>query len=221
MQRSAVVLARCVALVETYDLSPDGRVFYPDLVRELVSRYQFQKFPKDFSQIDEAKGVEFLEGKYGDDVIWNLTIYNMAILLDTRSNTTRSREIVEEALEWGKATFGLKYEPGMIKRFGYVSQVTFYSDATLDMLHPALKRLVKRVSDSVSNDHQEEIEYQTTQVGIHHDHLKRKSALAGFTIAPRVETPLSDHKYFSEAPLQTDLHWELLEEFEAGLLSQK
>jgi len=217
MQQAAVILARCLAFVETYDLSPVGRVFFPDVVRELAARYEFQKFPKDFSEYDENKGIEFLEGKRGNDVIWRLTIYNTGILLDTRANTKLSQEIIEEALIWGKEKFGLTYKPGMISRFAYVSQLTFYSDVTLDALNPALKKLAERVTSAVSEIHGEQIDYQTTALVIQHDLLKRKNALAAFTITPRIETPLSEHKYFSEAPLPTDLHWEFLEEFEAAL----
>lgn len=217
MEPSAVILARCIAFVETYDLSPEGRVFLPDVVSELASRYQFQKFPKEYSEFDENKGIEFLEGKRDRDVIWKLAIYNTGILLDTRSNTRLSQEIIEEALGWAKEKFGLTYNPGMISRFAYVSQLTFYSDITLDMLNPALKRLADRITSAVSEIHKEQVDYQPTSILIQHDQLKRKNPLASFTITPRAEAPLSDHKYFSEAPLPTDLHWELLEEFEAAL----
>ncbi len=43
MQLSAVVLARVIAFIETFDLSPRGRVFYPDVVREIIERYQLSK----------------------------------------------------------------------------------------------------------------------------------------------------------------------------------
>lgn len=217
MKRSAVILARCIAFVETYDLSPVGRVFFPDLVKELVARYQFQNFPKDYSEFDESKGIEFLEGKINNDVIWKLTIYNNGILIDTRSNTDLSQAIIEEALQWAKGKFGLTYNPGMISRFAYVSNLTFYSEVNLAMLHPAVKKLADRITSAVSEIHKETIDYQPTSLILQHDQLKRKSPIAGFTITPRVDTPLSEHKYFSEAPLPTDLHWELLEEFEAAI----
>lgn len=221
MQRAAVVLARCIAFVETYDLSPNGHIFFPEVVKELVDRYHFMKFPREYADFDELKGVEFLEGRWNDDVIWRLTIYSNGILLDTRSNTKRSRELIEEALAWARSKFGLNYTADMIKREAYVSQVTFHSDISFDSINPALERLAQRITSAVSEIHKQEVEYQTTAVFLQHDQLKLKNPLAPFTIAPRVETPLSEHKYFSEAPLPTDLHWELLEEFEARILSQR
>jgi hypothetical protein len=221
MKRSSIVLARCIGFVETYDLSPNGRLFFTDLVRELVSRYEFQKFPKDYSEFDETKGIEFLEGRRGEDVIWRLAIYNTGVLVDTRSNTTLSREIMEEAFLWAKDTFGLNYEPGMVKRFAYISQVTFYSEGTLSMLNPVLSRIARRVTQAVSEFQKAKVDYETATLGIHHDALDRKNQVAGFVVSPRIETPLSEHKYFSEAPLTTDLHWELLEELEAALLGRE
>jgi hypothetical protein len=196
-------------------------VFFPDVVAELVQRYRFQKFPTQFSELDEIKGIEFIEGKAGNEVIERLVIFSNGILLDTRSNTRISVEIIDEALGWAKEKFGIAYERGMIRRFGYVSQVTFHSEASLLTLNPALTRLADRVTSAVSEFQMERVEFQAMALLVQHDPLKRKNPLASFTISPRIEVPHSEKKYFSEAPLPTDLHWELLEEFEAGLLSQK
>ncbi len=219
MQLSAIVLARALAFVETFDLAPQGRVFFPDVARELVQRYGFLKFPKELNDFDEQKGVEFVEGKLKDTVIEKLVIYNNGILLDTRANTETSRALIEETLLWAKSKFGLVYEPGMIKRVAYVSNVTFYSDVPLNALNPALQKLADRVSGAVSELQKENIEYQTSSLSIAHDPLKRKYPLAVFSIQPRTETPFSEHKFFSEAPLPTDLHIKFLEEFEADVIS--
>ena len=221
MKLSAVLLARVVGFVETFDLTPTTSLFYPDLVKEIVAHYNFQKFPQEFKDFDEQKGVEFLQGKSGNTILDKVVIYNNGILVDTRSNTKISEQVIEEALLWAKSKFGLSYHSGMIKRFAYVSQLTFYSDVALDALNPALKKLSDRITSAVSDIHKEPIDYQTTALIIAHDPLKRKTPIAAFTILPRIETPLSEHKYFSEAPLPTDLHWELLQEFEAGLISTK
>ena len=218
MKRSSVLLARYLGFVETYDLSPDGRIFFPELAKGLVERYQFQKFPKEPSEFDEGKGIEFADGRRGNDVISRVVIYNFAILVETRSNTNLSQEILEDALLWAKGEFGLTYEADMIKRCAYVSQLTFYSEATLNLLNPILTTLSQRITDAVSNFQRTQTDYQTTTFGIHHDHTTRKATMAGFTVQPRAESPLDDHKYFSEAPLPTDMHWELLEDLESALL---
>ena len=219
MRVSAILLARAVALVESYDLNPFGRVFYPDLIKALVERYRFSKFPTEFKDVDEQKGVEFFAGKWGEDVIDRLAIFSTGIVLDTRSNTSVSRRLIEEALEWGKSKLGLAYDPDLITHFAHVSQLTFYSDITLNALHPALSTLADRVGRVVSEAMGERIDYQTSAIVVQHDPLIRKDSVAGFTIQPRAGVPFSERKYFSEAPLSTDLHVALLKDFEAAIIS--
>lgn len=218
MRLAAVILARVIGFSDTFDLNPKGNVFYPDVVKALVERYCFQKFPQEFKDFDGQSGIEFLSGKAGDNVIERLVIFNDGILVDTRSDTKTSQAILEEALLWAKAKFGLNYQPGLIKRFAYVSQLSFYSDVSLNALSPALMHLADSLSTAVSELHGESIEYQTTSIMVQHDPLTRKTPIAAFTIFPRAETPFSERKYFSEAPVSTDLHLKLLKDFEADIL---
>ncbi len=123
MKLSAVILARVLAYVESFDLNPRGKVYYPDIVRALAERYTFQKFPQALEEFNEAKGVEFIEGLAGNNVIQKLVIWDSLLVLETRSSTDDSKRILEEMLTWGTEKLGLNYHPGMIKHFAYVSDL--------------------------------------------------------------------------------------------------
>jgi hypothetical protein len=217
MRLSAIILARVLAFVETFDLAPGGRVFWPDIVPEIVARYSFQKFPKTLEEFDEAKGVEFLEGKIGGKVIQKFVVWDSLLVVETRSNTSDSKRILEDMLSWGAEKFGLSYRPGMIKRFAYVSDVSFFSDIPILAAGPALTNLAAKTSEALSEIWQEPIRYEPLNVAVGHDPTARKHAIAPFSITRRAETRFSDNKYFSEAPLPTDLHLKLLEEYEKDL----
>ncbi len=217
MQLSAVILARVLGFIETFDLSPRGQSYFPDIVPRVVERYQFQKFPQKIEEFDESKGVEFLEGKIGNKVIQKLVIWNSVIVVETRSNTNDSRQIMEEMLTWGAANLGLTYKEGMIKRFAYVSDLTFYTDVPILSVSPALKTLAEKTGAALSEIWQEKIQYAPANLVVAHDPLARKQQIASFSISPRAETRFSDNKYFSEAPLPTNTHISLLEEFEANI----
>lgn len=218
MKLSAVLLARTVAFIETADLNPRGRVFYPELAQGLVERYHFQKFPQELKDFNEQNGVEFVLGKADNQVIEKLTIFGNGIVVDTRTDTKTSKGLIENILGWAKSRFDLAYESGMISHFGYVSQLSFHSNVALNALNPALRRLADRVSTAVSQNQGEKVDYQTASIFVQHDPLKRKNLIAHFTIQPRVESPFSENKYFSEAPLTTDSHIEFLRDFEADVL---
>jgi hypothetical protein len=47
LELSAILLARVLGYIETFDLNPRGQIFFPDIIPEIVKRYSFQKIPED------------------------------------------------------------------------------------------------------------------------------------------------------------------------------
>lgn len=212
MKLSAVVLARTLAYIELADLNPKGKVFLPDLIKAIAERYKFQRLPK-FEERDK-EGLVFEEGKIGNKVIKKLTLFDALIVLETTSNTSDSKELIEELLLWGAAKFDLNYQPGSIRSFGYVSCVTFYSEAPILDASPALRKIADATEKAVSEMRNEQLHYETINITIGHDPMARKNQIASFIITRRAETKFSEHKYYSESPLPTDLHVQLLEQYE-------
>ena len=220
MELSAILLARYIGFVETLDLDARGKVFFPELLEAIVTRFNFQKFPKEFDEIDPDKGVEFLGGKWGGTTVEKLTIYRDGILVDTRASTDDSERVLEETLLWATSELGIVYRPGMIKRKAYVSELTFYSDVPLLAgLNPALTKLSHNVKKSLSDLFGESVKYEPFNVSLNSEQVAILRAIPAFTIARRLETPFSENKYFSGAPLPTDRHLALLEQFESEMLS--
>ena len=217
LQLSAVILARVLGYIETFDLNPCGKLFFPDIMPEIVKRYKFQKFPQSLGEFDESKGVEFHEGKIGDRVIQKFVIWNTLLVVETRSNTDDSKKILEDMLVWGAENFGLNYKPGMRKRFAYISDLSFYSDVPILEVSPTLAKLAAKTSKALSEIWQEPVQYEPVNLVVGHDPQARKYGIAPFTITRRAESRFSGNKYFSEAPLPTDMHLEMLKDFEAEI----
>ena len=218
MQLSAILLARFVALIETVDLDPHGRIHYPTLVHGLVERLKFQKYPKAPEEIDESKGIVFTDGLYNGIAIQKLTIFNNGLVIETRSSTQDSEKILQENLIWATKEFGLAFSPEAIKRKMYVSQLTFTSTSPiLAGLSTSLAKLAKILSATVVGANNEKFNFETTGISIGHDVLTTKYPVASLTIQRRLETPFSENKYFSEAPLQTDIHLSLIQALEDDL----
>ena len=216
MRLSAVNLARTLAFIELADLDPKGKVFLPDFIQAMAERYKFQRLPK--REEREKEGLIFEEGKIGTKVIGKLTLYDALIALETRSNTSDSKQLIDELLVWGAAKFGLHYNPGSIKRFAFVSDLTFYSDVPiLDAACQPLVDLANKTSRALTDIWQEPVPCYPANLALGPDPLTRKYGIAAFLITHRAEARFSENKYFSEAPLPTDVHIAFLEEFETGI----
>ena len=192
-------------------------MYFPDLVREIGKQFHFQKVPQTLEEYDLSKGVEFIEGRIGNRNIQKFVIWNSLLVLETRSNTDESRAILEEMLQWGVTKFGLNYSPGSMSHFAYISDVTFYSDSPFLSVSSLLARIAAKTSEALSEIWKEPIHYEPLNLAVGHDPMARKYGIAPFSITRRAESSFSENKYFSEAPLPTDLHFSILEEYEAGI----
>jgi len=221
MQLSAVFLARVLLFVEAIDLNPRGTAYYPEIVRAVVERYGFQKFPQKPEEFDEAKGVTFEQGRAGDVTIDRMTIYDKGLQLDTTRDTNTSETILEEALGWATQKLGLVYKPKMVRRKGYVSNFTFYSDAPLLQTNSVLNDLSAKVSKVVSDNLKFAANFQPSAILIGQDPENQQIPTTLFSIERRAQTPYSEKKYFSAAPVPTHIHFGLVEEYEKTVLAQK
>jgi hypothetical protein len=220
MKLSAVVLARSLAFVETFDMNPQGGIFLPDVVRGIVEKFGFMKFPQKLEEFDDMKGVDFIGGKWGNVVVEKFTLYRNGLLLDTRVSTKESQRVLLEGLGWATATFGFKFDPKMISRWGFLSNLTFHSDCPFLLKgNFAVERLNERVYNAVSKPSGDETPWEPIVLTLHSEQLPRKPVTAAFTIQRRAETLFSENKYYSEAPLPTETHLAILESFEADVIS--
>lgn len=218
MKLSAIVLSRVLAFVDAQDLNPNGSVNPQDLMKDMAKHYRFQKSPETLEEFDLQKGIEFLNGRVGRRTVRKFVIWPSAVVIETSATTDDGKELIDEILKWGREKFGLTYEPEMIRHYAYVSDLSFYSDAPMLSVSPLLERVASRTSQALSEIWQEPIRYEPLELKAGHDPLTRTWGIAPFQITRRMGHRFSANKYFSEAPLPTDLHIELLEEFEAGIL---
>jgi hypothetical protein len=83
--------------------------------------------------------------------------------------------------------------------------------------NPALKKIAAVTESAVSEFWHEPVHYEPMSIIIGHDPLTRKHDIASFLLARRAEARFSENKYYSEAPLPTDQHLRLLEEYERDM----
>ena len=220
MQLAAVLKARCYALIQIEDLNPRGSVYYPEVANALVERYEFKKFPTKIEEFDESKGIEFTDGRAQGIVIDRVVILNSGIYIDTLTETAASEAILHEALQWLSEDFGLVYTPEMIKRRAYISEVTFHSIGNLLTIHPMLREIGRVTSAEIEENFGQSLIYEPAGISIMYDKLQTAFGPGAFIVQRREGVPFSDNKYFSSAPLKTDVHLRLLGQFEESVIAR-
>ena len=219
MQLSAVLLARVLAFFDINDLNPRGRLFFPDLVPLIVERFRFSTYPQKPEDFDEQKGIVFSGGYISGTTVDKLTVWSDGAGFDVRSSTDEAKEIIHDTFQWLKSVVDLNYTERSIIRWGYLSQLTFYSDIDLLKLNPAVEKLCNRISEHLGSDHKS-YEFRPVNLGLTFDRYMNPWTMAPFGIQRRAGSPFEDNKYFSEAPLPTATHLEFLQALEEDLRAQ-
>ncbi|MBB5340585.1 hypothetical protein [Tunturiibacter gelidoferens] len=219
MKLASILTARAVALIDIDEFNIKGAIRFADLVPVIARQFNFLIVPSKVEDFDLEKGVFFGSGKVGEKVIDVLKIFPHSITIECLSSTDDSKAALEEILSWGREELGLSYTDGMIQRWGYISQITFYCDfPLLNAISAPLLNLARKTGKAVDSIFEEGIEYEVAKVNVGHDPLMRKNGIAGITIEHRANVQFGDNKFFSEAPLPTSLHIKFLEEFEAEVM---
>jgi hypothetical protein len=217
MKLASVLLARYYGLVQIEDLNLGGTAYLPEIGAALVQRYGFAKFPAKPEEFDEDKGIEFLEGRSGKQVINKVMLLSSGMYLDTQINTAASEQLWYELMGWAAETFGVTFREEMVKRCAYVSNFTFYSDAPMLSVNPILDEVRRIATSEVERNFGRRLEYQPAAVSITYDRTSTKVGTAAFTVQRREGVPFDENKYFSTAPLKTEIHMELLEKWEKAM----
>ena len=220
MKLASIITARAVALIDVDEFNlMEHVVRLADTIPLLVREFGFLTFPTKIEDFDFEKGVKFGSGKIGDIVIESFTLFPGMITAQTLSSTRDSQTALKNILEWGRDTLGLTYEDGMLRRWGFISQLSFSSQISLlNSISDPLSNLARKTGEFVEGLFEEGLSYEVSKVVVGHDPLKRKNGIASLTIEHRTNVKFGDNKYFSEAPVQTDVHIRLLEEFEAEIM---
>jgi hypothetical protein len=207
---------QCLQLIYMDEVRPlRGGTVATDAAAEIVRRYRFQTFPTKF----EGQAVKFELGMIAVGEITipitSLEIYIDGVIINTR-NTKDSDLVMDDFIEWSKHTFNYR-EPksGWLTR-KYLSRIVvdFEQSAgeTFIKHFEILRRIL--VGRFESDRH---IEPQLTFA----PHPAGEAPYQHtWSLTPRITQPLVPNRYFSQAPLSTPAHFDMLCELEAAALAR-
>jgi hypothetical protein len=219
MKITAIKLARVIALFDTNELTPGGEISLSKFITEATNKFGFQKFPTAKEPAEENNGLVFLNGAWNDTPVLNLTIFNDGIILETNTSTARSIQILRESLHWAKQELRLHFEEEMLRRIRYLSSFGFYSEAPILKHSQPMNNAAKTMSEFMKSILGQNWDYDGSRIDLDFDHSINRAAIAPFTIQRLGVESFDSNRYFSQAPLPTDAHIALVEQFEADVLA--
>lgn len=213
-----VGLARTIWLFETSRLNPKGLSLQP-VIESLSAKYKFAKAPKNPLDFDDQKTLTFRSGTFinskGTPVMITLSIYADGLVADTTSNTNDSSEFLAEVTTWMTKDF--EFLPPSAVRKGYVSHLDVECTTPLIQVNPKLATFLQSIESRVKNSDGKVRRYEVGGLSFWTEDITKPGAPTPIEFQRKFNAPWSANHYFSQAPLETAAHLELLNELEAFL----
>lgn len=198
-------------------------VYMPDLIRGLQERYQFAAIPRRIEDllppdptttpVELSHGVINYQGR--TIVIRALRIFAQAISTQVAASTDDSEWLLEDVMAWASEKFALKFTESSPRR-AYTSELEIEFAAHLeDYYFPGITKIGKMLADALqAQGYTTDVPpFQVASWTLNAD--PSKLALASdFRIERRVPFPYDMNLYYSQAPLKTAAHIEILEQIE-------
>ncbi len=227
MKIKSVKLARSIWLFDLQDLNPSGKDLTQDLFDFIKDAYGFVVAPdlnallvaskSNQTGADNSPAIVFERGHFQtrEEVfieIAKLAIHNDGIVVDTPSSTADADRFAQDLLQSATREFSLAYDDEeTVRKRIYVSELIVHSELSWDAINPRLAAFASRVSESLSEGTNPQFRIGGLQFWTAPNDAGKHRL---FTLERQAGKAFAEHRYFSQAPLQTDKHFKLLQELE-------
>jgi hypothetical protein len=215
MELLSVQRARSIWLFDTYDHNPRGKDIGSDLIEWLKKSYYFTKAPANPNDLDDSKAMLFQGGQFRvgrESISVELRLFSDGIVGDTRSSTSDTDSFLSDALQSAAKELSLPYQPDMIRKRLYVSELTVRSAKSISILNPKLNQFASKLTHALGTSS----EFELAGIAFWPNILPNPSASV-FRFERKYGAEFSDNRYYTRAPLKTNVHLEMLDVLENSI----
>jgi len=206
-------LARSIWVFDFNLLNPKGLSIQP-IIDKLTEKYKFAKAPKNPLDYDDQKVLGFKSGTFinskGTTILITFSIYSDGFVAETMSSTDDSTDFLVEVSDWIRKDYGLAL-PSDIKK-AYVSQIDFEWDTPFVQLNPGLKKFLNSIDACVKPIDGKPRHFDLAGLSFWTEDATKPTAPAIIKFERKLSASFASNHYFSQAPMETQSHIDLLKE---------
>jgi hypothetical protein len=223
MELLNIAMARAVWLLDIVELNPRGKTIMPELLDWLKEEYHFEKAPSSLTDLDEkSKSLSFERGQFQvrEEIFVDiaLKIFNDGFVAETGSSTQDSEAFLKDVMESATREFNLAFKSEMLRAKLFTSEVNVRTRKNLFGMNPKLSDFTAKIAKLLPTAPGTDFEVASFgfwPIG----HPLPNTSLAQFKVERKLGSLPSENKYYSSAPLHTEDHLALLNEFEATFMT--
>ncbi len=220
MELLNVNTARAVWLFDIAELNPRGKSLFPEILEWLKEEYHFEKAPTSVADLDETKALTFSRGQFQvrDEIFVDveLKLFSDGLVANTQSSTRDTETFLEDVMKTAVKEFSLAFKTDTIRFKLYVSEIYIRSVKQLVGVNPKLLDFSSQLAALIPGN--ERLSYEFAGLKFWPTSPIPNVSIAPFEFERKLNSLPTENKYYSRAPLHTDHHITMLEEFEAAFM---
>jgi hypothetical protein len=188
------------------------------LLRAFETRYGFLQGPRSVTDFDTAKGITFVHGFFGDNIVIDrFQIFNDGVVCETRAPVEQADLFIEDALKWASEEANLEAGPERARI--YNSHIVVQTSAQVEEkfgIFSDVGSQIARIIGTYGGQHL--TDYKIIGFRLYYDGFSLPAPKpAPFLFERREGQPHDSGLYFSVAPLRTTDHLAVLDNLETLL----
>ncbi len=226
MKIVSIEIGRATQPVVPDEMKPLGGSYVPENIRLVADRYGFAAQPSYDDTL--SGGAKFGGGRLISAAkkinISELIIFSNAIQVST-NNTTDADYVLDDILAWAKSMLGYREPQTKLPRL-YESHIIVDFERDVDRILIPFESLRVGFGGALTSTYGLQLPITLTSFGVGADPLQIAAQMPPpfpgvlkpeFGLVRRLNHPYTEKRFFSLAPLQTEAHIVLLQEFESAL----
>lgn len=183
------------------------------LINGIREKYGFVEVPKTVADLDFKKGVSFLQGYYGGEIIDKFQVYENGVLCEAKANTNLADAFMSELIVWAAEAHKLPIKETGIR--AYVSQIEITTAVDIGSIFSKVNSIGDLLADALKDYGEPFQDYRISGLKMHYDSMAMPIPRPSeFSFERRQGLLYSTNQYYSSAPVRTDSHLHILEALE-------
>jgi hypothetical protein len=199
---------------------PEGQVYAPDLIREVIGRYSFLKYPTPEEILRREIKLEI--GKFKNAQIQELAVFGDGIIVSSASDTDILIEFIDDLWSLAQLAFGMI--PMITNKPETYFESTILVKSRVDLTSAAAPKSDIRALLDQSFHQASAIAGKFVPSGFIYDTevqtFPGRRKPMQFTVERRIGVPFDENVFFCRAPLPTKVHLKVLGSIESVLLDR-
>lgn len=220
MRLVSTQLGKVAYVVSSDEAGPKDGVYGPEFERLIAERYAFPNQP----ERPEGGSLRFDGGRMVAGTrkvnVPALILYSDAVVIETL-HTDQSQLVLQDLMTWMGQAFGFR-EPRTKPLLLFESNVVVDFENPTHKIISTFEETSRSLSAAMKATYDRDLRFDFSGVSIASDPTALPATIASyfktdFTINRRLNRPFAENRFFCVAPLPTDVHLSLLDDFDKAL----